>query len=88
MEVPRSHQFLIGIFQNQDINGGTPSHHPFLDWDFPEKNHVGIPMTMETPICMDTIVVIGMIVVIVMIMMGMIVIFFFCDDGYDTLGYV
>ena len=36
------------------INGGTPSHHPFLDGIFPNKNQPffgGPPMTMEIPIC-------------------------------------
>ena len=32
-------------------NGGTPSHHPFLDGFFPNKNQPikGVPPLMETP---------------------------------------
>ena len=31
--------------------GVTPSHHPFVDGIFPNKNHLfwGTPMTLETP---------------------------------------
>ena len=34
---------------------GTPSHHPFIDWDFPwnkPSSELGVPpMTMDTSIC-------------------------------------
>ena len=56
---------LFGDFEHHlpiSINGGflkwegTPSHHPFKDWIFPNQNHpfLGIPVTMETPLCVST----------------------------------
>ena len=41
-------------FQGFPKIGGPPSHHPFLDADFPyykPSSYWGTPMTMETPIC-------------------------------------
>ena len=37
------------------INGGTPSHHPHFQWDFPNKNHPAFflvaTMASWTPPC-------------------------------------
>ena len=48
----KSSDFLKNSEMRSSTNGGTPSHHPFLDGIFPYKpsSYCGTPMAMETTI--------------------------------------